>query len=461
MKTVHLILCLLAFILLVRIAYLVLTPAYQPNGYAKTVQEGSSSLFNFRNATYSSVLQQSRNFGGSFIDTTIKGVGDSISDTLVDSLQHVQSFLRFNDDEEGSEESTAENNGDDDHHTDTVGLDSTLCNDVAWCHIPMPKSSHFRFDRPPANERKWRRACSQAASGEQVLLKQIMKHFPNHQDFLDGDKYFRQWHIPADIFIDHNRNLSVLSSKELSIEPPTAVRNYSFEVAEKYRSPMPRSYDAHAVDRATILKLGYFAFSRNLDVASNLDGSSLYFQGPHIGEAKITRRELARQWASIKNRIDTPFILIHSANENWGFVSTHFPNRTEAWDSCCDHQRETDIVIHEILDHPQLLLFIVNQHHNLTHPKLISAPRGMPIYRENGAKMMWDAMRTVLKAGAAGKKSSFVFTSASKWKHRPYISACIRRKFSEEDFEVRDVGGAVGRYSAGNNTGLTVRALRF
>ena len=90
------------------------------------------------------------------------------------------------------------------------GNNNIECNDIVWCSIAMPTKSYFRFDNPPDDVNRWKLACSQAASGEQVLMKKIRKVFTSHLDFLDGDTFFRRYSSLADVFVDKYRDMSPL-----------------------------------------------------------------------------------------------------------------------------------------------------------------------------------------------------------------------------------------------------------
>jgi len=93
-------------------------------------------------------------------------------------------------------------------------------------------------------------------------------------------------------------------------------------------------------------------------------------------KAYMERFHLLDFWKKLeKEKIDTHFILVHSHNENYGMLSTHFPNRTANWGECCSVEEKKTLL--EILNHDKLLAFLTNQHHNLTHPKLITMPRGI------------------------------------------------------------------------------------
>ena len=104
--------------------------------------------------------------------------------------------------------------------TDSNGNTNIVCNDIVWCNIAMPTKSYFRFDNPPDDVNRWKLACSQAASGEQVLMKKIRQVFTTHLDFLDGDTLFRKYNSLADVIVDKYRDMSPLV-------PPGMYNRYS------------------------------------------------------------------------------------------------------------------------------------------------------------------------------------------------------------------------------------------
>jgi hypothetical protein len=287
------------------------------------------------------------------------------------------------------------------------------CNSSEWCSIPMPTKSFFRFS-PPNDLIRWKKAQAQAASGEHVLLKQVMKHFPQYMDFLDGDIWFRNYHKITDIYYtDKSKELKLLTSKPLPERGDASLF--------PGHSVLPPRYDFRAAKRAPVVKIGYFAFS-------SADKSQA-FDGPLLGEAFGGREKFFKQWQEVKHDINTPYILMHSSNENWGLFSTIFPNRSVDWGKCCN-TKET-YFINEILNHNSTLLWLVNQHHNLTHPKLLTLPRGIPTFNANRKQFIWDTMRTLLQEE---RKSSLVFSASSGWGPRPRILACVKEKFNNEDF---------------------------
>jgi hypothetical protein len=84
------------------------------------------------------------------------------------------------------------------------------CIDTTWCNIEMPTQSSYRFFEPPKDLMRWKRALALAASGDQVLLKRIVKTFTHSSDFLDGDRQFRKIHSIIDIFVDNEGGFQYL-----------------------------------------------------------------------------------------------------------------------------------------------------------------------------------------------------------------------------------------------------------
>lgn len=321
------------------------------------------------------------------------------------------------------------------------------CNDPVWCNIEMPKTSYFKF-QPPTDPVKWRIAQLQAISGEQVLLKRIVKVFPNHYDYLDGDISFRKLHYAFDFFIDEKNDLSPLrnpnapaakvATKSSAVATMTKPRINSRLLKEEEGGPklvngvlmypweiegrrvIPEPYDFRKVNRSAVVSVGYTAFTRD---------SQTYFSGNRVGGAFISRATFFKQWRAVKDAIDLPFIAICSLNENWGFISTNFPNRTAGWGQCCNTPRDQEV--HDFLNHPKTLMLATNQHFNLSHPKLISLPRGIPITWGFTRIIIWDAQRNLLNV----PKNKLLFAAASSWGPRPQILRCISAKVPAEHFD--------------------------
>jgi hypothetical protein len=100
-------------------------------------------------------------------------------------------------------------------------------------------------------------------------------------------------------------------------------------------------------------------------------------------------------------------------------------------------------MVHEILNHPKMLMFLHTQHHNLTHPKLVTIPRGISISWDRKRSIIWELLHTA----DTTPKQSLVFTASSNWKHRPYIGRCIADKFitarDKSDVTMRSGRGGV------------------
>lgn len=340
-----------------------------------------------------------------------------------------------------------------------------VCDDLVWCSIAMPNVSYFHFD-PPSDLKRWRHAQLQAMRGEQVLLKHALKAFPTHLDFLDGDIAFRKMHLAMDMFVDERRDLSPLignkkpaplnddeksppaGRRRLAVRKraaPAAVSNteesspaitaakrvngqlmYPWELAG--RRAVPEPYDFRRAERAPVISIGYTAFTRD---------SQTYFSGNRVGGAFIDRSVFFRHWRKVMQRIDTPFIAVCALNENWGFLSTNFPNRTAGWGRCCDTPR--DKIVYDFLNHEKTLLLVTNQHANVSHPKLMIWPRGIPVTWGTTRMMIWDTMRKVSHHNAIDSKQNrkeiLFFAASSTWGPRPQILRCISNKFTPKDFD--------------------------
>lgn len=309
------------------------------------------------------------------------------------------------------------------------------CTDPVWCNIPMPSISYYRFD-PPTDAYKWRRAQIQAGNGEQVLLKRLVATFPGHSDFLDGDITFRKLHSIFDFFVDEARDLSPLvppvtsfttkSQRKLAATPiitgPKVVNGklqYPWELENK--RVIPEAYDFRSANRSAVVSIGYTAYTRD---------QQTYFSGNRVGGAFIDKNLFFKYWRTVKDRIDLPFISVCTLNENWGMLSTRFPNRTAGWGRCCDQAK--DNAVHEFLNHPKTLMLVTNQHVNVSHPKLMIMPRGIPLTWGFTRLIIWDSMRNTLKHT---RKQSLLFAAASGWGPRPQILKCVSEHVPAELFD--------------------------
>jgi hypothetical protein len=120
-------------------------------------------------------------------------------------------------------------------------------------------------------------------------------------------------------------------------------------------------------------------------------------------------------------------------NENWGWLSTNFLNRTITWSAAILGERNpyratfvyAEDLMKPLLDNPNLIMFLTNQHHNFTHPKVLSMPLGL-----NDRKNTWLMMKRVQIRGHI--KTQLLFSALSDWGHRPAIVACVKQKMDPE-----------------------------
>lgn len=296
-------------------------------------------------------------------------------------------------------------------------VSSIECTDPIWCNVKIPVTSHFGF-KPPHDRDKWTRAQMQAANGEQILLKYISQVFPFPFDFLDGDRQFRKLHSITDVFIDERTWLGPLTKSGLV---STDIVN-PFPWQKDNRTVIPSPYDFRSANRSPIAQLGYMAFQKD---------KGKYFSGNFEGGAWTTREKYFTEWKMVKDDIDKPYITICIGNENWGWLSSHIPNRTAGWGACCDRPGR-DNFIKEFLDDEKTLMVVINQHSNISHPKILTLPRGLPLTWEHTERLIWDAIRNNIKHV---KKDKLLFAASSSWGKRPQIINCISQKFSPDDFE--------------------------
>jgi hypothetical protein len=104
-----------------------------------------------------------------------------------------------------------------------------------------------------------------------------------------------------------------------------------------------------------------------------------YFEGKNF-QGKSRRDAVQVLWpneivSSIVNMNYTfprKIIGIGFMDENWGWLSTHILNRTCAWSfgitSDCRHSSVSQLEqMRPLLDDPNLVMLLVNQHHNVRH----------------------------------------------------------------------------------------------
>lgn len=296
---------------------------------------------------------------------------------------------------------------------------SLKCTDPIWCNVEMPATSYYKFS-PPTDKLKWKQAQIHAANGDQILLERIVREFPSPLEYIDGDRSFRRLHRIMDIFLDTEQGLGAVTSKDIadSVGGIGTIPDGDLQPWQKSKLrlvPLP-----FETPRAPIIQLGYFAFNKN---------NNEFFSGNHVGGHFVNFLEFLNQWNGVKHKIVKPFIAVVSLNENWGVFATMYPNRTAAWGRCCD--KSTQQIYHEFLNHPMTLMMVINQHSNLSHPKIVTIPRGIPTTWEYTEKIVWDAQRLCLSK----KRDRLLIAAASSWGQRPQILRCVSDKMNVDDFD--------------------------
>ena len=302
---------------------------------------------------------------------------------------------------------------------------SVICDDPVWCSLQMPKTSFFKFN-PPTDVEKWQMARIHATQGNQILLYEISKVLQHHFDFLDGDVHFRKMHYMGDVFVDEKDWLSSITKSKKQIQPQLKPGSlFGKEKAEKWQREgkvvTPREYDIKGANRSPIVHVGYHAFDKNLNAL---------FSGNNNGAVHISLSAFLEEWKNVKDDIEYPFVTIRLMNENWGWFSSHIPSRTANWGECCDDPEGSKLFL-EFLNHDKTLMVVVNQHTNISHPKVLSLPRGVPSGWEHNNKILWDAMRSAQSV----KKDTLLFALSSMWHTREKIIRCVSQKFEPKDFD--------------------------
>jgi len=114
-------------------------------------------------------------------------------------------------------------------------------------------------------------------------------------------------------------------------------------------------------------------------------------------------------------KISRKVVAIGLFNENWGWLSTYFLNRTIYWSRILDGDEEENPYkpqyrapveqIRSFLDNPNIVMLVVNTHHNCSHPKVISFPLGIEV----DAKSFWISLQRGVRNGV--KKQHMLYSA--------------------------------------------------
>ena len=137
--------------------------------------------------------------------------------------------------------------------------------------------------------------------------------------------------------------------------------------------------------------------------------------------------------------IPRPIVGIGAMDMNWGWMSTNFLNRTINWGATLNHHKarnpyKKDFTYPQeqlqiFLDNPNLIMFITNQHHNMTHPKVLSMPLGI-----NNKKNTWLMLKRVEMRSI--RKTQIMFSAFSNYGSRPATLQCVQEKMEPSSIHV-------------------------
>eukprot|EP00981_Chlorochromonas_danica_P012923 scaffold5551_cov159-Ochromonas_danica.AAC.23 len=315
----------------------------------------------------------------------------------------------------------------------TTSNSSDSCEDPLWCDIDMPSQSAFGFSAP-SDKVLWRKAQRYAAEGVPVLLEHIMKVARHEANFVDGSLFFRDYHTISDYFLDDRRDWRGLSKTDKHLNSlrrdVNAPRNQYPWRAKVNNSVLPPLYELRNILRRPIVKIGYAAFAKEgLPTIS-----SPFFMGDFVGEVVVSLQKFLTVWTAQKDLIDLPFIAMHIAHEHWGLLSTSFANRTIDWGVCCEGRVKA--MLDDFLNHNKTVMLLVNQHSNISHPKIVHLPSGLPLHYTNYRKILWDSMLTRNKNHIPHDK--FMLTSVPRNYQKTHMGlmSCLERQFSPGPFYV-------------------------
>lgn len=269
--------------------------------------------------------------------------------------------------------------------------------DGPWSNVTPPSKSYFAGFEPPNDPLRWNQALLQAVRGEQVLLERVLRVIRSPTDLFENDVHFRWLHRLAD--------LHKSSTKE-----------------DRWLHDLGSPGRGGQGHRAHIVMLGYRKFEH-----PNHEGPLTGI--PSMGPGEIIKQP--NQFAPASK-----VVAVGNMDENWGWLSTYFLNRTVPWAmsfTANDNPFSRDFTypqeqVQRILDNENVIAFFVSQHHNISHPKVLSFPLGL---EGSAAREQYAAM---MRAGFKGlKKTTLLYSAGSNYAFRPSIRACIAANFPKDD----------------------------
>jgi len=238
--------------------------------------------------------------------------------------------------------------------------------DPSWGIVEIPSKSYFAGFSPPNDTVKWKIAQLQASRGEQILLEKLLNAVRSPFDLIQTDINFKWLHK----FAEYQQS------------------EKNFDMLEGIRTGQ----------RAPVTMFGYNTFDRDIG-----EGNLAHFFS--LNPAYIVKTK--------EFQVPKKVVAIGMFNENWGWLSTYFLNRTVHWGRVFQGEenpykpgyRPPIEQIRNFLDNPNIVMMVVNGHHNCSHPKVISMPLGIAA----NPKEFWSNIQRAVRKGV---KKEYVLYSA-------------------------------------------------
>lgn len=182
-----------------------------------------------------------------------------------------------------------------------------------WCcsKIPIHATSYYGFS-DLNDQQKWLQSCRVAASGQQILLPNILKELTHPYDFIDGDTAFQNLHKQIDEFLDASDGfLGRMKSSNTNKRSHTPMSYGTYYE----KTPFTKQESMH---RVPILASGFMQYSGH---------SKDFLRGQFLGFKGVSLTQILHHWGKQKHAIPMTerFILVTAFNEVRKIdVSSHF-----------------------------------------------------------------------------------------------------------------------------------------
>ncbi len=280
--------------------------------------------------------------------------------------------------------------------------------ELVWSKVKMPQKSYFMGFEPPTDQRRWKMALMKAITGEQVLLNRALKAVKTPNDFISVDERMNKI---FQVKLDY-----ILEGRKGDIEPGKTWRGEEIK-------PISRGGG-----RAPIVMFGRHYFK-----------SDAYKEGSLESIITLPPNQLVAhpEKLILKERV----VALGLPNENWGWASTQFLNRSVSWninlagdgsDPFSKGFKYPDEALKPFLDREEIILMLVNQHHNISHPKLLSMPLGVP---RGSEASLFDAMYHMKALNVTKDPSRLLLSIGSHYAYRPAIRDCVGANLGEDVYD--------------------------